>query len=254
MVKADVFHNLYIPGFNMFKEKKYSVSYFSPEAKYYPDRFKDHDGHFYPIRLVAMCMAYNSSKIPAAEAPKTWTDIIDPKWKGFLVSADYMYGGSQLATYYYWMTKYGIEFIEKLGKNNPMIVSAHGNASQNVVSGERPIVIEMNAYDTWAKAQKGLPVVNVYPAEGVPFVPGYACVTADAPHPNAGRLFLDFLLSEDGQAVMQEIGVYSAREGMPPVPNKPLLSELNLVDIDWEYVEKNSKEIQAKISKALGRK
>jgi iron(III) transport system substrate-binding protein len=94
----------------------------------------------------------------------------------------------------------------------------------------------------------------VYPKEGIPFVPGYACVTADAPHPNAARLFLDFLLSKDGQTVMQEIGVYSARPGMPPVPNKPLLSELNLVDVDWAYLAKHSREIQAKISKALGRK
>ena len=96
--------------------------------------------------------------------------------------------------------------------------------------------------------------MNVYPKEGVPFVPGYACITADAPHPNAGRLFFDFLLSEEGQAVMQEIGVYSARPGMPPVPNKPLLSELNLVNIDWKYLADNSQEIQGKISKALGRK
>ncbi len=254
MVKADVFHNLYAAGFKMFKEKKYAVQYLSPEGEIYSKRFKDPDSYYYPIRLVVMCMAYNSDKISAEEAPKTWKDIIDPKWKNLLVSADYMYGGSQLATYNFWMQKYGIDFIRKLGENNPMIVSAHGSASNVMLSGERPVVIEMNAYDTWSKAQKGLPAVNVYPEDGIPLVPGYACVTADAPHPNAGRLFFDFLLSKDGQTVMQEIGVYSARPDMPPVPNKPLLTSLNLVDIDWPYVEKHTQEIQAKVSKALGRK
>ena len=254
MVKADVFHNLYAAGFKMFKRKRYAIQYFSPEGKIYPQRFKDPDGYFFPVRLVVMCMAYNSDKVSAEEAPKTWEDIADPKWKGLLVSADYMYGGSQLATYYFWMKKYGIDFIRKLAKNNPMIVSAHGAASKVMLSGERLVVIEMNAYDTWSKAQKGLPAVNVYPADAIPLIPGYACVTADAPHPNAGRLFFDFLLSKDGQVVMQEIGVYSARPGMPSIPNKPSLSSLNLVDTDWEYLEKHSREIQAKISKALGRR
>jgi iron(III) transport system substrate-binding protein len=254
MVKADVFHNLYAAGFQTFKNDGYSVAYDSPEGSMYPDEFKDPDGHYYAIRLVAMCMAYNSDSIKKEDAPKSWEDMIDPKWKGMLVSADYMYGASQLATYYFWLDKFGIDFIEKLGQNNPMIVSSHGNAAKVMVSGERPIVIEMNSYDTWSKGQKGLPAVNVFPEEGVPFVPGYACVTADAPHPNAARLFLDFLLSEEGQMVMREIGVYSARKGMPPVPNKPPLDELNLVHTDWTNLEKNSQEIQAKISKALGRK
>ena len=65
---------------------------------------------------------------------------------------------------------------------------------------------------------------------------------------------LDFTFQSATEGEMQGIGVYSARPGMPPVPNKPLLSELNLVNIDWKYLADNSQKIQAKISKALGRK
>lgn len=253
MVKADVFISMYVPAYKMFKEKGYAMQYFSPEGKAYPSSLKDPDGYFYPVRNVVICMAYNPNIVKAADAPKTWKDIINPKWKNLLVASDYMYGSTQLATWNYWLQTYGVGFIQQLAENNPMVVSSNGNAAKTLLSGERPVVILMNAYDTWSKAKKGLPVVNVYP-EQVPLVPGYGCVLADAPHPNAGKLFLDFLLSEEGQTVIQSAGYYSARPGMPPIPGKPKFESLNFYHSDWPYIEKNSKEIQAKISKALGRK
>ena len=248
---ADVLHQTYLPGFWDMKKKGMIAKYESPERRFYPAQFKDSEGFYTVVRLVAVFITYNPRKISAAEAPKRWEDLLDPKWKGQLVSADFTYGGFQLGTYHFWEKKLGLDFIRKLSKQNVMMVKSNGAAIRQLMSGEKPLMVMSWSYDSWYKRKKGRPVEIVIPKGKIPWGAGYVAITAKAPHPNAARLFENFLLSAEGQAVVQSAGAYSARRGMPPIPGLPKLKDMDLVEMDWKDISKQSKALQKKYRRAM---
>src|SRR5262245_48092864 len=84
---ADVVHTSDAGHFVMFKEKGLLLKYTPAGVDAFPAGFKDKDGYYYGLRATVSAIAYNTKAVPAAEAPKSWKDLLDPKWKGKLVTA-----------------------------------------------------------------------------------------------------------------------------------------------------------------------
>src|SRR5437773_10970254 len=84
---ADVVHTSDAGHYVLLKEKKLLLKYTPAGIDGFPAAFKDKDGYHYGLRATVNVIAYNTKIIPAAEAPKTWTDLLDPKWKGKLMTA-----------------------------------------------------------------------------------------------------------------------------------------------------------------------
>lgn len=256
--KADVFHTLYPPGFIQLKEEGQLASWKSQELKNYPAQadYVDPGGAWGPLRVVANAIEYNPKALGDLPPPRTWEDLLKPQYKGKLGSADPTYGGTQLMQYVMWREKYGDDYLRKLAAQKVQMVDSHGALSNLVVTGERPIGIEMNDYQAWSdKYIKKAGVDYVYPPKNVLVVPGPVSVLKKAKHPNAARLFFDFTLSKEGQDLMQQkIGAYSARKDAAPIKGRPPFEKLDQYQPNWQRLKNNTAEEQQVITKLMGSK
>jgi iron(III) transport system substrate-binding protein len=199
-----------------------------------------------------MAIAYNPKLVKEQDVPKTWKALLDPRYKGLIVSHDPGTSGTGLATFYWWEKTFGVDFIKALAKNEPMVVSSSANVEQAVLSGERPIAVQLDDRVITYESRKGEALAAIYPAEGVPLVVSPVAVAAKAPHPNAGQLLIDFMLSVPGQEILQNaLGADSPRTGMPPTPGGMPVDKQNLADVDWKGLQSEQNEAVSRYTKLL---
>jgi iron(III) transport system substrate-binding protein len=250
---ADVVHTSDAGHYVLLKDKKLLVKYAPAGVDRFPAAFKDKDGYHYGLRATVNVIAYNSKIVPAAEAPRTWKDLLDPKWKGKLVTAHPGYSGV-IATHVLALVHlHGWDYFKQLAQNKPMLVQSAVDPSGVVASGERPIAANGGDYTFYQVKKKGNPVEIVFPKEGVPLVVSPSAITSFAPHPNAARLFTDFIFSRDLQQVLAESeGLYTGHPDVKYPPDRPKLSELNLLRVDPDELEKRNEEIKTRFVEFFG--
>jgi iron(III) transport system substrate-binding protein len=250
---VDVIHTSDAGHFVLLKEKKLLMKYTPPGVEGFPAGFKDKDGYHYGLRATVNVIAYNSKLIPAAEAPKTWKDLLDPKWKGKLVTAHPGYSGV-IATHVLALVHlYGWDYFKQLAQNKPMLVQSAVDPSGTVASGERPIAVDGGDYTFYQVKKKGNPVEIVFPKEGVPLVVSPSAIASFAPHPNAAKLFTDFVFSRDVQQVLADSeGLYTGHPGVTYPTDRPKLGDLHLLHVDPEEQEKRNEEIKTRFVEFFG--
>ena len=250
---VDVIHTSDAGHFVLLKDKKLLARHVPAGVEAFPPGFKDKDGYYFGLRATVNVIAYNTQKVTAAEAPKTWKDLLDPKWKGKLVTAHPGYSGV-IATHVLALVHlHGWEYFQQLAKNNLMLVQSAVDPSGVVASGERPVAVNGGEYTFYQAKKKGNPVEIVYPKEGVPLVVSPSAIAAFAPHPNAARLFTDFSFTNEVQQVMADSeGLYTGHPGVTYPADKPKLGELKLLVPDPEELEKRSEEIKKRFVEFFG--
>ena len=246
-VKADVLQASVLTAFKEAKQKGWLAKYISPEGAKYLKTFSDPDGYFVSAYVIPMAIAYNPRLLNSAERPNTWHDLLDPKWKSKLTTADPTSSGTGLAVYYFWESQFGLGYIEQLAKNQPLVVSATPAVANAVVSGERPVGAGLDSWEILVRSRANQPITAIFPTEGVPVVPSPVAVAANSPHPNAAQLLMHYIISADGQKLlMDEVGTYSARIDMPPLTGLPPLNQLKLIELDWEKLQQTAPEVIAR--------
>ena len=250
---ADVIHTSDAGHFVLLKDKKLLMKYTPAGADAFPAGFKDRDGYYYGLRATVNVIAYNTKIVPAAEAPRTWKDLLDPKWKGKLVTAHPGYSGV-IATHVLALVHlHGWDYFKQLAQNRPMLVQSAVDPSGVVASGERPVAVNGGDYTFYQVKKKGNPVEIVYPKEGVPLVVSPTAITAFAPHPNAARLFTDFTFGKDVQQVLADTeGLYTGHPAVKYPADKPKLGDLKLLPADPEELEKRNEEIKTRFVEFFG--
>ena len=250
---ADVVHTSDAGHYVLLKEKKLLMKYAPAGVERFPAAFKDKDGYHYGLRATVNVIAYNSKIVPAADAPRTWKDLLDPKWKGKLVTAHPGYSGV-IATHVLALVHlHGWDYFKQLAQNKPMLVQSAVDPSGVVASGERPIAANGGDYSFYQVRKKGNPVEIVFPAEGVPLVVSPTAIASFAPHPNAAKLFTDFIFSRDVQQVLADSeGLYTGHPDVKYPADRPKLSDLNLLRVDPEELEKRNEEIKTRFVEFFG--
>ncbi|HEU4371114.1 MAG TPA: extracellular solute-binding protein [Methylomirabilota bacterium] len=250
---VDVVHTSDAGHFVMFKDKGLLMKYTPAGVEGFPAGFKDKDGYYYGLRATVNAIAYNTRVIPAAEAPKTWKDLLDPKWKGKLVTAHPGYSGVITTHVAALVNLHGWDYFKQLAQNRPMLVQSAVDPSGVVASGERPVAVNGGDYTFYQTKKKGNPLEIVYPKEGVPLVVSPTAIMSFAPHPNASRLFTDFTFSREVQQVMADSeGLYTGHPEVKYPADKPKLSELKLLTTDPEELEKRGEEIRKRFVEIFG--
>jgi iron(III) transport system substrate-binding protein len=250
---ADVVHTSDAGHYVLLKDKKLLMKYTPAGIDGFPAAFKDKDGYHYGLRATVNVIAYNTKIIPAAEAPKTWKDLLDPKWKGKLVTAHPGYSGV-IATHVLALVQlHGWDYFKQLAQNKPMLVQSAVDPSGIVASGERPIAADGGDYTFYQVKKKGNPVEIVFPKEGVPLVVSPSAITSFAPHPNAAKLFTDFIFSRELQQVLADSeGLYTGHPDVKYPADRPKLSELKLLRVEPEELEKRNEEIKTRFVEFFG--
>ena len=216
-MQADVFDGT---GATASLKKEGIVAKFIPEnAKRFPKEYIDSEGYWVATNLYVLTPGYNTELIRKGTQPKTFQDLLDPKYKGKIAwnstsssSAGPGFVGIVLETM---GEEKGIAYLRDLAKQQPTgLAVAARQVLDQVIAGEYAIALNIFNNHAVISAAKGAPVdwIPMDPALGVLSV---ISVTKDAPHPNAGRLFLEFLMSEDGQKI------YRDAEYLPVDPNVP---------------------------------
>ena len=250
---VDVIHTSDAGHFVLLKAKKLLMKYTPAGVDAFPPGFKDRDGYYYGLRATVNVIAYNSKVVPAAEAPRTWKDLLDPKWKGKLVTAHPGYSGV-IATHVLALVHlYGWDYWKQLAQNRLMLVQSAVDPAGVVASGERPVAVNGGDYTFYQTRKQGNPVEIVYPKEGVPLVVSPTAIAAGAPHPSAAKLFTDFTFSREVQQVLADTeGLYTGHPDVTYPADKPKLGELRLLHTDPDELEKRNEEIKKSFVEFFG--
>lgn len=150
-----------------------------------------------PAWVQTVCMLVNTRLVKPQDEPKRWADLLDPRWKGKILTDDMRAVGSGQTVFAVLWNTYGADFLQKLKGQDMGIGRDLQEDSRRVARGEYPIFI--NQIIAFASPLKGLPVKVIVPEDGCPFTPIQGALLKGAPHPNAGRLFINYLLEPESQ-------------------------------------------------------
>jgi len=250
---ADVVHTSDAGHYVLLKDKKLLLKYTPAGVDGFPAAFKDKDGYHYGLRATVNVIAYNPKIVSAADAPKTWKDLLDPKWRGKLVTAHPGYSGVISTHVLALVNLFGWDYFKQLAQNRVMIVQSAADPPSMVASGERPVAVNGADYGAYQLKKKGSPIEIVYPKEGVPLVVSPTAILAAAPHPNAAKLFTDFTFTREIQQVMADSeGLYTGHPEVKYPTDKPKMSDLKLLAVDPEELEKRNEEIKKRFVEFFG--
>jgi iron(III) transport system substrate-binding protein len=222
-------------------------------AKYYPAEHKDPDGNFATFRAWVCVIGYNTTMVKAEEAPKSYADLLDPKWTGKIVKAHPSYSGTIMTATYQMARDLGWEYFEKLAKQKVMQVQSSADPPKKLALGERAVMADGNEYNMFIEKDKGTPVEIVYATEGSPLIVGPNGLFKDAPNPNAARLFQSFCFSPEAQQLIIDVaGLRSVHPQTKEKPGRKPFGEIKKMKDDPAAVERMSAEIKARYSKLFG--
>jgi iron(III) transport system substrate-binding protein len=215
-------------------------------AQHYPAEHRDPDGLFASWRIWLCVIGYNTRLVNAEEAPKSYADLLDPKWVGKIVKAHPGYSGTIMTATFQISRDIGWGFFEKLAKQKIMQVQSSADPPKKLALGERAVMADGNEYNMFQLKEKGEPVEVVYPTEGTPLIVGPSGVLKDAPNPNAARLAQCFMFSPECQQLMVDWGGLRSFHALvkDKAGRKPL-KEIKLMKDDPAAVEKQADEIKA---------
>jgi iron(III) transport system substrate-binding protein len=225
---------------------------FVPEdvARHYSAELKDPDGMFAAFRLGLSVIGYNTRLVKAEDAPKSFAELLDPKWAGKIVKGHPGFSGTIMTATYEMSRDIGWEYFEKLAKQRVMHVQSASDPPKKLALGERAIMFDGNEYVLFQVKDNGGPVEPVYPTEGTPMIVSPNAVFRSAPNPNAARLFQCFCFSAECQQLMVDFGgMRSFHAQVKERAGRRLLGDIKTMKEDAAAVEKLGEDVRARYTK-----
>lgn len=215
---ADVIEGSGITG--RIVKAKIGLPFYSPELAAYPEKYRDPNRIWATTRLRYIGGAYNTKLVAKADVPQTMEDLLNPKWKGKIAWRAGTSSSGQMITITTLLLAWGDErtetFLKALAKQNvvPLHMSNRGVVDR-VIEGEYWLAIGASAHHPVISARKGAPVGPML-LEPVPTLNATISILKGVQRPHAAMLMVDYLLSVEGQKLLQKRGYLPARTGVPP--------------------------------------
>ena len=206
---------------------------YAPErASLVPEALRSAQGFWTFYGPYSATIAYNPSLVTDAEAPKSWSDLKDEKWRGKIGMASPDYAGSAVMTLHGWEKQFGEAFISDVGPNI-RVFQGFGDVQNALLSGQVPVAVVLS-FRALTDEAGGAPIRTVRPDEGEFLLGETAAVNKSSAHPNAARLFMNFLLEEPAQKILADAYLYPAVRDVPPHKGVTALDNLEGIrpDVD----------------------
>jgi ABC-type Fe3+ transport system substrate-binding protein len=181
-------------------EKRIAARYRSPERESLREGFKDREGLWTAYMTNVMVSGYNTRLVKKEELPHSVEDLLKPRWKNKLVmdSQSYVWFGTMMQ---YLGEENGQRFMKRLNEQNLQHSRGRRLMSQLLAAGEHDLAVETNLNSVLSLSKQGAPL-SFAPIQPYFLSPSLVFMSANAPHPFAGALFIDYLLSEEGQKII----------------------------------------------------
>jgi iron(III) transport system substrate-binding protein len=191
------------------------AKYTPPSSEKFPAKFKEKDALITPWRVLPISILYNTEMVKANDIPKTFEDLLSPKWTGKISIPDPTRHTTTAQFFWNMDKKESWEFLKRLAKQRPILVDSLAPVTTTIIKGEAAVGI---TYIKYVKQYKG-PVAYA-PMDKYWTDPNYMSLSAKAARPDAARLYIDFATSAEGQKEIAEDGEFVLAPGVyPPIPD-----------------------------------
>jgi iron(III) transport system substrate-binding protein len=199
---------------SLFIKEGISHPFTTPDVKRYVRGSYDENGQWYTMYMLTMALMYNRNMVKPSDVPRSYQDLLDPKWKGKMIfdpEAAYVMAAMEHA----WGKEKARDYLPRLAKQDLILRRGSALTTQLVAAGEQPIAIVVNGETTAEVRDKGAPIGFSLLAPKI-IKPNGFFMAKKAPHPHAALLFTDWTLSEEGQKILAvELGKGVAMTGLP---------------------------------------
>jgi iron(III) transport system substrate-binding protein len=178
-----------------------------------PRALVDADGQWESVRVSTMVLVHKAQ----TEAPASFAELADPKWKGEIVIGDPLTSGTAFTWAVAMERTYGTEFFPRLRANGGRVAGGNAAVLQKIEGGEAKAGVVLLENVLTAKA-RGSPVVERWPSDGAVMIPGPLAILSTSRNPSAARAFSDVVLSPEGQRIIRELGDMHAVDPRQPGP------------------------------------
>jgi iron(III) transport system substrate-binding protein len=219
-------------------------------ARDLPAESRDAEGLYCNQRTHLCTIAYNSKLIAPADAPKSFADLLDPRFAGKMVKAHPGYSGTIMTATQQLTRELGWSYLEKLAKQRVMQVQSATEPPKRLEAGERAVAVDGSDYQFWLAKERGAPVEVVFATEGTPQISNPMGIFKSAPNPNAARLMVSWIMSGEGQSFIVNLsGQYPANVRVKSKEGRPALATIKTFKEDPAAVEKQADQIKAQYAK-----
>ena len=245
---VDVVNSADAAHFIVWKRNGWLAAYLPEEAaQHFSTEHRDPEGMHITTRIWLSSLGYNTNLVKAEEAPKSYADLLDPKWMGKIIKAHPAYAGSIMTATFQIARDLGWRYFEELAKQKVLQVQSSTDPPKKLALGERAVMADGNDYNLIQLKEQGAPVEVVYASEGTPLINAPSGVLKNAPNPNAARLFYSWLHGIEAQQLLVDFACqHSVHAQAKEKPGRRKLSEIKLMQDDPAGVEKAAEEIKAR--------
>jgi iron(III) transport system substrate-binding protein len=234
-VQADVISESEMDFYALFK-KGFIERYDSPEREAFKSEYRDDKGYWTIGSETLSVLAYNTNLVKAAEVPKNWLELTSPKWKGKVMmdeNESKWMGGLMTV----WREEPTMDFLRKMAEQDIKVIGGHSQMHTLLAAGEGSVMVAALVHGLEQKRREGAPVdwVAIEPLISRQFA---LAMTRGAPHPNAGKLYVDFLLSKEAQQELANYGYTTGRKDVDSYVLKRLPKSMKIVPVRPEMGER----------------
>jgi iron(III) transport system substrate-binding protein len=244
-MQVDVFSSTDIGHYVALKEKSLLEKYVPDNSNEVIDVYKnyDPDGYYTVTSAGLIAIAYNTAKLKEADAPKNWTELTDPKWKDKIALGHPGFSG-YVGTWVVSLKKlYGWEFFEKLAKNNPQVGRSINDTVTMLNAGERLVAGSGPNGTAMESAAKGNPLAMTYPPDGSVLIIAPSGIPKGVKHPNAAKLFMEYLLSVEASKIWVEHFNESMRPEVKPLNGAKSAADVKTIRPTVDEITKGIPEV-----------
>src|SRR4051794_14357248 len=244
-MQVDVFSSTDLGHYVALKEKSLLEKYVPDNAGKLIEVYKnyDPDGYFTVTSAGLIAIAYNTAKLKEADAPKNWSELTDPKWKDKIALGHPGFSG-YVGTWVVTLKKlYGWDFFEKIAKNNPQIGRSINDTVTMLNAGERIVAGSGADSPPPARVAHGDPLAMIYPPHRSVLIIAPTGIPKGVKHPNAAKLFVEYLLGVEASQIWVEHFNESMRPEVKPLNGAKSAADVKTIRPSVEEITKGIPEV-----------
>lgn len=206
---------------------------------------RDPEGHYAAVRFIDVVIAYNTNLVKPEDAPKSFKDLLDPKWKGQVAFSDPTKSGTSFVTVGALVQKYGWKYFEDAQANAWQIGGGSSAAPKALEEGTAKVAVVVEHQYLSAKA-KGAPMAVVWPEEGPVIMESPYAILKGAKNPDAAKAVADYLFTPEAQAMFAKANMHAVIPGIKPPEGSRPADELGNIafKVDWHRLAQEKGDIQ----------